>query len=207
MTKIKLCGLTRVQDIQAANELFPEYIGFVFAPKSRRYVSPEKASELRKLLCPNILAVGVFVNETTEVIANLLNRGIIDIAQLHGSEDDEYITRLTALSNKPLIKAFQIGSELDIIAAQRCTADYVLLDSGNGGTGTAFDWSLIQHIRRPYFLAGGLDTGNVSRAVTSLKPYAVDVSSGIETDGVKDINKMIEFVHAVRGVYRKEDIS
>ena len=205
MTKIKLCGLSRPQDIQAANGLLPDYIGFVFAPKSRRYVTPKQAAQLRGLLDPGITAVGVFVNEAPKAVAELLDRGVIDIAQLHGTEDEEYISALRALTDRPLIKAFRIDSEQDILAAQNSTADYILLDSGDGGTGTCFDWSLIRRLERPYFLAGGLRVDNVGDAVAALDPYAVDVSSGIETGGVKDTNKMIEFVHAVRGVSGKED--
>lgn len=200
MTKIKLCGLRRQEDIQAANELLPEYIGFVFAPKSRRYVSPEQAAALRKLLRPGITAVGVFVNETPETVAELLNQGIIDMAQLHGSEDEAYIQRLRSLTQKPLIRAFRVKTKQDIVEAKASTADYVLLDSG-AGTGTVFDWTLLQSVRRPYFLAGGLDPNNASEAVGRFRPYAVDVSSGIETNGVKDPIKMAEFVSAVR----KED--
>lgn len=205
MTKIKLCGLTRPCDIQTANRLLPDYIGFVFAPKSRRYVTPEQAAELRGLLNPDLTAVGVFVNEPPKTVAELLDCGVIDIAQLHGTEDEEYISALRALTDKPLIQAFRIDTEQDIAAAENSTADYVLLDSGNGGTGTVFDWSLIRRLKRPYFLAGGLTADNVGGAVASLHPYAVDVSSGIETGGVKDEDKMTRFVHAVRGVSGKED--
>ena len=205
MTKIKLCGLSRPQDIQAANELSPDYIGFVFAPKSRRYVPPKRAAELRGLLDPGISAVGVFVRESPETVAALLDCGIIDVAQLHGGEDEDYIAALRELTGQPLIQAFRIDSEQDIAAAEHSTADYVLLDSGNGGTGTVFDWSLLRAIRRPYFLAGGLSVDNVRGAVEALRPFAVDVSSGIETGGVKDENKMIEFVRAVRGVSGKEE--
>ena len=197
MTKIKLCGLSRPCDIETANELNPEYIGFVFAPKSIRYVTPEKAKELKQLLAPEICAVGVFVNENPERVAFLLNDSVIDIAQLHGSEDEDYIRRLRTLTNMPIIKAFSIETAKDIEDAEHCTADYVLLDSG-AGTGTTFDWTLIQNIRRPYFLAGGLSPDNVESAVNLLHPFAVDVSSGIETDGVKDRIKMTAFVAAAR---------
>lgn len=198
MTKIKLCGLSRPCDIEAANQLRPEYIGFVFAPKSKRYVTPERAAELKSLLDPDIKAVGVFVREAPEAVARLLNTGTIDIAQLHGGEDREYIRQLRALTEKPLIQAFRIDSEPDISAAQNSPADFVLLDSGSGGTGTVFNWELIKHLQRPYFLAGGLGIGNVRHAVQMLKPYAVDVSSGIETDDLKDKDKMEKFVAAVR---------
>lgn len=207
MTRIKLCGLSRPEDIQAANRLTPDYIGFVFAPKSRRYVTPRQAAQLSQQLLPGITTVGVFVNEAPEKVAALLECGVIDMAQLHGGEDEAYIAALRELTEKPLIKAFRIDTGQDIITAQNSTADHILLDSGNGGTGTAFDWSLIRQLKRPYFLAGGLDACNVAGAVSALRPYAVDVSSGIETGGVKDEAKMIRFVHAVRGVGGKEDLS
>ena len=197
MTKVKLCGLSRIEEIEAANELKPEYIGFVFASKSRRYVAPEAAAELKKQLSTEIQAVGVFVNEAVEKIAGLLNDDIIDIAQLHGDEDEAYIRRLRQLSGKPIIKAFQVKSEKEIADARQCPADYILLDSG-AGTGTVFDWNILKKIDRPYFLAGGLSAGNVGKAVKELHPFAVDVSSGIETDRRKDKEKMAAFVAAVR---------
>ena len=199
--KIKLCGLTRPCDIEAVNELQPDYIGFVFAKKSRRYVSPEKAAELKAMLAPGIQAVGVFVNEEPEQIAALLEAGTIDVAQLHGQEGEAEIRRLRELTDHPLIQAFRIDTKEDVERANASTADYVLLDSGAGGTGTTFDWGLLQAIRRPYFLAGGLDTENLGTVKAKLDPYGVDVSSGIETDGYKDKDKMTAFVAAVR----KED--
>ena len=142
--------------------------------------------------------MGVFVNEPPENIAALLAAGTIDVAQLHGSEDEAYIRRLRSLTNKPLIQAFRIDDEADIRQANRSTADFILLDSGSGGTGTAFDWLLLQGIDRPYFLAGGLGPDNVCEAVSCLHPYGVDVSSGIETNRQKDTAKMAAFVAAVR---------
>lgn len=197
MTKIKLCGLSRIEEIEAANELKPEYIGFVFAPKSRRYVAPETAAELKKQLSGEIQAAGVFVNESVEKIAELLNDHIIDIAQLHGDEDEDYIKRLRQLTGKPIIKAFQVKSEKEIADVRQCSADYILLDSG-AGTGTVFDWNILKKIDRPYFLAGGLSAGNVGKAVKELHPFAVDVSSGIETERRKDKEKMAAFVAVVR---------
>ncbi len=205
MTRIKLCGLSRPCDIEAANALRPEYIGFVFAPKSRRYVTQETAEALRKMLDPAIRAVGVFVREDPERIAGLLDRGIIDLAQLHGNEDEKYIARLRALTGKPLIRAFRVDSPADLADARESTADFILLDNGAGGTGESFDWSLLQGFGRPYFLAGGLNPENAAAAVETLRPFAVDVSSGIETDGVKDGKKMKAFVDAVRTVSRKDD--
>ena len=198
MAKIKLCGLSRLCDIKAANELMPEYIGFVFAEKSRRYVSPEQAAKLKEQLSKDIKSVGVFVNAKPEFIVDLLGSGTIDIVQLHDGESEEYINRLRQFTDKPIIKAFSVNGERDIEEANASGADYVLLDSGKGGTGTVFDWDLIRKMNRPYFLAGGLTVSNVGNAVEKLRPYAVDVSSGIETDGYKDRNKMEMFVKAVR---------
>ena len=199
--KIKLCGLTRPCDIEAVNEMQPDYIGFVFAKKSRRYVSPEKAKELKAMLAPGIQAVGVFVNEEPEQIAALFEAGTIDVAQLHGQESETEIRRLRELTDHPLIQAFRIDTEQDVERANASAADYVLLDSGAGGTGTVFDWDLLRAIRRPYFLAGGLDTENLGTVKAKLNPYGVDVSSGIETGGYKDKEKMTAFVAAAR----KED--
>lgn len=193
--KIKLCGLSRAEDIAAANRLLPDYIGFVFAKKSRRYVSPERAAELKALLDPRITAVGVFVNETPENIANLLESGIIDAAQLHGDEDEEYIKTLRRLTGKTLIKAFRVTDAGDVGAVMSSSADLVLLDSG-AGTGSVFDWELIRTVKRRYFLAGGLDSRNVGEAIETLHPWAVDVSSGIETGGIKDEKKMADFISA-----------
>ena len=197
MTRIKLCGLSRPCDIQTANELMPEYIGFVFAPKSKRYIDPQKAAGLKELLSSDIQAVGVFVDEASDTVAALLNSGVIDIAQIHGGEDEAYIQRLRQRTDKPIIKAFQIKSRHDLAEAKACTADHILLDSG-AGTGNVFDWSILQDVKRPYFLAGGLSPDNVGDAVRLLHPYAVDVSSGIETDGRKDEEKAAAFIAAVR---------
>ena len=192
-----MCGLFRPCDIRAANEIKPEYIGFVFSPGSRRYVTYGQASELKALLEPDIRAVGVFVDENPKTVADLLDQGVIDIVQLHGREDESYIKKLRTLTDCPVIQAFCVKNEYDAAQAQRSTADYILLDSG-AGTGTIFDWKLIQDIQRPYFLAGGLSPDNVGEAVRYLYPYAVDVSSGIETDGRKDKIKMAAFAAAVR---------
>lgn len=200
MTKIKFCGLSRPCDIEAANRLRPEYVGFVFAPGSRRAVSAQMATELKRLLAPGIRAVGVFVNESPERIAELLNNGSIDMAQLHGGEDEAYIARLRQYTDKPIIRAFCIETAADIERAGQSTADCVLLDSG-AGTGKIFDWEIIKEIKRSYFLAGGLSPDNVGKAIRQLNPYAVDVSSGIEMEGYKDKEKMAAFTAAVR----KED--
>lgn len=197
MTKIKLCGLTRLEDIAAANTLEPDFVGFVLAPKSRRYVTGEQARALRNQLASSIQAVGVFVDEKPEQVAALLEAGVIDLAQLHGREDEDYLKRLRALTGKSIIQAFQIKTTEDLERAQSSSADYILLDSG-AGTGIPFDWALLTSVRRPYFLAGGLGPDNVAQAVRTLRPWGVDVSSGIETGGVKDFKKMAAFVAAVR---------
>ncbi len=197
MTKIKLCGLSRTQDIEAANKLKPDYIGFVFAAKSKRRVSPLKATELKSRLDPEIKAVGVFLDDDLDAVAAMMNLGIVDLVQLHGSEDEEYIKKLRTITDKPVIKAFIINSAEDVKRAEASTADYILLDGGKG-EGKAFDWSLLKNIKRPYFLAGGLNPGNAADAVRTLVPFSVDVSTGIETDGKKDEEKMTAFVNAVR---------
>ena len=198
MTRIKLCGLTRPCDIEWANALTPDYIGFVFARRSRRFVSSERAKALREKLDSGISAVGVFVNEAPEVVSTLLNDGVIDIAQLHGGEDEDYIQALRALTDRPLIQAFRIDGVLDLQRARASSADHILLDHGAGGTGSAFDWTILKGFDRPSFLAGGLGPENVAQAVKALRPFAVDVSSGIETNGVKDYMKMTAFVNAAR---------
>ena len=200
MTRIKFCGLTRKCDIEAVNELGPEYIGFVFWPRSKRVVTREQALELKAMLDPSIKAVGVFVDEDIEVVKSLLNDDIIDIAQLHGSEDGTYINDLKMSTGKPVIKAFKIRSEDDGRQAEESPADMVLLDSGMG-TGKTFNWEIIKGVKRPFFLAGGLAPDNAAEAVRTLHPYALDVSSGIETEGIKDTKKMTDFCEAVR----KED--
>ena len=200
MTKIKLCGISRFEDIAIVNHLKPEYIGFVFAKKSKRYVSSDKAADLKKELCDSIKTVGVFVNEPIENIAELFRKNVIDMAQIHGNEDEDYIDNLKKLVDIPVVKAFQMNQVTDISAVEGSKADYILLDSG-AGSGETFDWDSIKHIKRPFFLAGGLNEHNVAVAVREIHPFAVDVSSGIETNGVKDGIKMADFVAAVR----KED--
>lgn len=203
MTKIKICGLTRKCDIMAVNALLPEYIGFVFAPKSKRYISPEQAFNLRKSLDKRIIPVGVLVNYDIDSAARLVNNHTIDIVQLHGSETNDYIKALREKVNCKIIKAFKITDSIDIEKANNSIADFVLLDSG-GGTGKPFDHSLISKINRPYFLAGGVGLDNVKQLISLYNPYTVDVSSSLETDGFKDNEKMKNFVNTVRGG-RKND--
>ncbi len=218
MTKVKFCGLTRMEDIRIVNNLKPDYIGFVFFPKSKRNVDKDKAKELKQNLDPDIKAVGVFVDADPEKIVELVNDKVIDIVQLHGSEDEEYIRKLRSLTDAEIIKAFQIKNSFDsqskeptptdsdqtvteitrqISNINNSSADMVLIDSGQG-TGTAFNWQILKQITRPYFLAGGINLDNVDEAVNVIKPYAIDVSSGIETDGIKDEVKMRKIIGAVK---------
>ncbi len=197
MTKIKMCGLTRIEDIYAVNELLPDYIGFVFAKKSKRYLTPEKATELKSELDPRIKAVGVFTDPTISELETLVSSRVTDLIQLHGNESEVFIEKVKTTFNCPVIKAFKIHTEADVRLAESSSADMILLDSG-AGTGNVFDWNLLNNIRRPYFLAGGLNPDNVSSAIDHLHPFCLDLSSGLETNGLKDKNKMTAFTNAVR---------
>jgi len=197
MTKIKLCGLKRPCDIEYVNELVPEYVGFVFAKSSRRYVSESQAQLLRKQLKDGIIPVGVFVDEDMDKIVELVDKKVIQAVQLHGNENNNFIDELRRRTDVAILKAFKIKDRKDVMDANKCSADYVLLDSGEG-SGKRFDWTCIQEVRRPYFLAGGLTPENVKIAVTTFAPFAVDASSSLETEGFKDKDKMTAFVRAVR---------
>lgn len=197
MTKVKFCGMTKIGDIYLANECKPDYVGFVFAKESKRYISFEKAKCLKESLLPGIKAVGVFVDEKPQSVARLLEEGVIDVAQLHGSENENYIRQLKKLTDKPILQAFLIHNREDLERAEQSFADGILLDAG-AGSGRVFDWEVIKNFDRPYFLAGGLSEENVSEAVAMLHPYGVDVSSGIETCGSKSKDKMTAFIEAVR---------
>lgn len=199
-TKIKICGLRRMEDVQAVNEAKPDFCGFIIeVPKSFRSVTADQVKELAAGLDRDIQAVGVFVNAPETLAAELLNQGIISMAQLHGQEDETYIRRLRKLTDRPLIKAFSVRTRKDAEKAMESTADYILLDQGSGGTGIPFDWSLLPVIERPFFLAGGLGEDNLETAVHRLHPYAVDLSSGVETDMWKDPVKIKKAVDIVRG--------
>ena len=198
MTKVKFCGLTRERDIEAVNRLLPDFIGFVFWEKSKRKIDVDTAKRLKSALDPKIKAVGVFVNEDIKQISKIANENIIDIVQLHGNEDSDYIKSLRNLTQKPIIQAVQVRNYEDIKKAEDSAADFILLDAGQGA-GVNFDWNLAKAITRHYFLAGGLNISNVGEAVEKLEPFAVDVSSGIEVAGIKDEGLMREFMGVVRG--------
>jgi len=196
--KIKICGLRRIEDIEAVNGAMPDYIGFVFA-KSKRQIDMETAAKLKKRLDKRILAIGVFVNQPVDFIAELYQKGVIEIAQLHGEEDDKYICELRKVCDCKIIKAVGIAKELPDLPK---SADYLLFDTlstQRGGTGETFDWKVLENYTGiPYFLAGGLSPENVSDALHCLAPFAVDVSSGVEMDGCKDAERINEFVQSVR---------
>ena len=198
MTRIKLCGMSRMEDINAVNRILPHDIGFVFYERSRRYVSPEQAAKLRERLNPSVRAIGVFVDELPDRVAEYLRRGMIDAAQLHGSEDNSYIEALRRRCSAPVIKAFRIKKPDDLAAAKESIADELLLDAG-AGDGEPLEWTWLKDFSGSYYLAGGLHPGNVAQAIACLHPRGVDVSSGIETDGIKDEEKMRAFADAVRG--------
>lgn len=198
--KVKFCGLTRIEDIQYVNELMPDYIGFVFA-NSKRQVNEEQARELKRKLNPYINIVGVFVNEDSNKIIELLDKGIIDIAQLHGNESEEEIKNIKKKSGKKVIKAIKVKSSEDIKKWKNTIADHLLLDNGQG-TGKTFDWSNVKEVNSNFFLAGGLTVDNVEEAIIKISPMAIDISSGIESNGVKDYIKMKKVIEIVKKVGR-----
>jgi phosphoribosylanthranilate isomerase len=196
--RIKICGLKRPEDIEYANILKPDYIGFVFAGTKRK-ISAETAKALRAELDEGISTVGVFVNEPVKNVVYMLENGIIDIAQLHGDETEEDIQYIKAVTAKPVIKAVRVRDRYDVEAWLDSSADYLLFDSG-AGSGEVFDWELLSDTDRDFFLAGGLAPENIRAAAETLKPFALDISSGVETDGVKDYAKMKTVIEAVRQI-------
>ena len=201
ITKIKICGLSRPEDIETVNLFMPDYIGFVFA-KSKRQVNELEAQKLKEELNTRIKAVGVFVDDDIERIVNLYRRGIIDLIQLHGDEGEDYIRKLKVQVAAPIIKAIPARSNCDIRNAEKLKVDYLLLDTYSkrqrGGTGKTFDWNMISSISRPFYIAGGINVNNVLQAIRQVKPYAIDVSSGVETNGYKDKEKIRQLISMVR---------
>ena len=214
MTKIKICGLKRIEDIQYVNETKPDYAGFVFAGTKRK-ISFEDAARLKSFLDKDIKAVGVFVNEKIDNIIKLCAENVVDFIQLHGDEDEPYIYRLKERMDKPVIKAVKIQSskfkvtpqvsspkvligDTSSLKLQSSNADFILFDSG-AGSGETFDWSLVKRYDKPFFLAGGLNEDNIEKALKTLSPYCVDLSSGVETDGLKDFEKIKKIINIVRG--------
>ncbi len=198
MVKIKICGLKRLEDIELVNKYNPDYVGFVFAD-SKRKVSYKLARELKNNLNPDIISVGVFVDASQEEILDLYHEGIIEIVQLHGCESEEYIKDLKEKTNYKLkiINAIEMSENVDLLKYDQSQADYLLLDSGKG-SGKTFDWHLIRNdLKKDFFLAGGLNINNVNEAILEFNPYAIDLSSSLETDGFKDENKIKEFMEVI----------
>ena len=205
--KIKICGLKRKEDIMIANRLRPDYAGFVFAGSKRR-ISEETAEEFARMLDPEIKKVGVFVDAPQEQILRLLDKSVIDLAQLHGNESEETVHRIRLQSAKPVIQV-RILKPGDAMGQKHMTeAEYLLFDSGMG-SGKQLEkesLKLLKQLDRPYFLAGGLDPDNIAGVLDILSdclPYAVDVSSGVETDGCKDEQKVRDFIACVRAINGK----
>lgn len=199
--RVKLCGMSRDEDIVAVNDAGPDLCGFVINfPRSPRSVSPESLGQLVGELDETILAVGVFVDQPTAFVAQVAH-DLVDAVQLHGSERNSYIARLRTLTDAPIIQAFRVRTNADVMRANASFADLVLLDNG-WGTGRPFDWSLIGGVRCPFMLAGGLTADNVAGAIRSLSPWGVDMSSGIEMDGRKDPQKIKAATQAARGALR-----
>lgn len=198
MVKIKICGIKRVEDIEIVNKYNPDYIGFVFAD-SKRKISHDLARKLKDNLNSNILSVGVFVDSSKDEILGLFNEGIIEIAQLHGNESEEYIIDIKERTNYELkiINAIEMSQDIDLLKYDKSLADYLLLDSGKG-SGKTFDWQLIRNdLKKNFFLAGGLNSKNVREAIHECNPYAIDLSSGLETDGFKDEMKIKEIMEVI----------
>lgn len=201
--KTKICGIRRMEDVELLNHYIPDYAGFVFA-KSKRQITPAQAQGLKAALNPAIRTVGVFVNEPLENVITLADKGVIDVIQLHGDEDEASIHFLKQWTEKPIIKAVPVKSSEYVSQMEKLPCDFLLLDTfmeGNfGGTGSVFDLNLLPPLVKPYFLAGGLTPGNVGERLKGLAtpPYGVDISSGVEIQGYKDENKIKEFLREVR---------
>ena len=200
MTLIKICGLSRECDIDYVNEAKPDYIGFILHfPQSRRNITDDRAAQLRRRLSPEIRAVGVFVDQPVETVLAAADKIGLDVIQLHGHEDDAYIAALRGETPLPVWKAFRVRRAEDLAAAEKSLADEVLLDNGYG-TGEVFDWTLASGFSRPFLLAGGLTPDNLASAIRTLRPKLADISSGVETDGVKDRDKIHAAVRAARSL-------
>ncbi|MDR1754643.1 MAG: phosphoribosylanthranilate isomerase [Eubacterium sp.] len=197
MTKVKVCGIKSPNDIYAVNLFKPDYIGFVFA-ESKRKVTGDQALALRKILLPEIIPIGVFVNESADNIAVLAKNGVIDIIQLHGNETEDFILEVKEKTGKQVIKAVGVEKQEDIERWRKSSSDYLLFDYKIPGEGQRFDWNLITKTDKPFFLAGGINPDNVEAAIKFINPFAVDVSSGVETNGVKDSEKIDLFIRRTK---------
>lgn len=207
MTRIKICGITNKVDAVAAEGLGVDMLGFVFYPKSKRYVTQDTAREIINELSGSILKVGVFVNEDKDKVLDIASDVSLDVLQLHGDETPEYCTSLG--SDYKIMKAFRIKDRSSLKSVNGYMTDYYIFDSyersSAGGTGKAFDWKLLKdfEVLKPFFLSGGLTPDNVGGAITEIAPYGVDVSSAVESSpGKKDIALMKKFVENVRRLDR-----
>ena len=196
MTLVKLCGMRDERDVADAVQAGADMIGMVLTPGFRRSVPLGMAARMSRLVPRCIVLVGVFVDSPAEDVVFLGRALGLGMVQLHGSEDDEYVSRIRESLRVPVMKSFVVNSGEDLERAERSKADLVLLDGGTG-SGERFDWTLAAALGRDFVLAGGLSPENVGEAVRTVRPYAVDVSSGIETDGAKDADKMRAFVERV----------
>jgi phosphoribosylanthranilate isomerase len=196
-TKIKICGLRRLEDVDFINEAKPDYAGVILCRRFWRGIDFEQAKAIRKRLDSNIPLVGVFVNDHFTDVLVSLRQGIVDMVQLHGTESEEYITNMQIMSRKPVIKACEVHSPDVIPYAVNSAANHILLDS-KAGSSTTFDWSIVQDIQRPFFLAGGLNPNNITDAMKVVRPWGVDICGGVETDHHKDREKILAAVEAVR---------
>lgn len=199
MAKVKICGLRRMEDVEIINQLLPDYVGFVFAP-SKRQITREQAMKLHKYLNEQVSSVGVFVNEDRNRIIDYLDSGIIHLAQLHGNESEDDIIYIKQHTKKSVIKAVSVTSREDILRWKDSSADYLLFDHGAGGSGKTFAWEELracQGGRKPFFLAGGINQDNIMEAL-ELQPYGIDVSSGVETNGYKDEQKIMKLITSIR---------
>lgn len=201
MTKIKICGITREKDVDYINEFLPDYVGFIFAP-SKRQVAAKMARELISSIDKSIKTVGVFQNQDVSLVKSISEYLKIDIIQLHGGEDNDYINKLSSFS---LWKAYTIDVDSEkFMGTIDCDADGILIDSSlkgvTGGTGARFKWDVLKDIQlnKKLILAGGLNPENVREAINITNPYAVDVSSGVEENGIKDYEKIKKFIYKVR---------
>ena len=201
MTKAKICGLKSIEDIAVVNGARPDYAGFTFTGQKGQ-ITPREAGRLRKLLHPDIVSVGVFADAPLVQIEALVRAEIIQVIQLHGREDEAYIRTLKEKTGRPIIKAVTVRCLGDAQKWQSAPVDYLLLDSVADSTGKRFDWDLIGPLEKPYFLAGGLNAGNVTEAIARLTPFAVDTSSGVETGGTKDPEKIRAFIRRTRHEYK-----
>ena len=210
--KVKMCGISKVETIPAVVEAKPDYMGLVFAP-SKRQVTVDQAKTLVEELhkqyavrynSETIKTVGVFVNETIENLLKIAEEVKLDVIQLHGDEDESFIQILKEQSNVEVWKAVQVRNAADAEKWIDSSADMLLFDAYHkderGGTGEVFDWSSLDEFERPFMLAGGIDSTNVARAIRTVRPYGIDISSGIETNGVKDNEKVKAFTNIVRTV-------